>query len=215
MAAAPVIHAVGTGDRGSYEEIWIADGVGSYVHAQDREKEETVVDDLTDEFRYLNLKHPGPLNPLGESRVEITPSEMGDAQQAARMRAWYTGTGILKEQLASKNGKRVTVKLIERAGRRLRMIHVPSYHQGDTFYVDPQTDRIVSMDEQGPNVLSAPELIHYTLEYPDPAALDRSLFHFQAPADVRVEDRTDGPVRWAHGEAATCMNQIKALREAL
>ena len=215
MAAAPVIHVVGTGDLGSRKEIWIVDGVGSYLRAQDHEKEVTLVDDLTDEFRYLNLKHPGPLNPLGESRVEITPSEMADAQQAARIRAWYTGTGILKEQLAGKNGKMVTVRMVQRGGRRLRMIHVPGYHQGDTIYVDPETDRIVSMDEQGPNVISSPELIHSTLDYPDPATVDRSLFHFQAPARVSVEDRTDGPVRWAHGDAAACMNQIKALREAL
>lgn len=215
MAAAPVIHVVGTGDRGSRQEIWIADGVGSYLRAQDHEKEETLVDDLTDEFRYQNLKHPGPLNPLGESRVEVTASEMADAQQAGRIRAWYTGTGILKEELAGKYGKRGTVQMVQRGGRRLRMIHVHGYHQGDTIYVDPETDRIVSMDVQGPNVLSAPELIHYTLDYPDPATLDRSLFHFQVPTGVSVEDRTDGPVRWAHGDAATCMSQIKALREAL
>src|SRR5229473_5308414 len=45
MAAAPVVHVVGIGDRGTYLEEWIADGAGMALNNQEREKEEILVDD--------------------------------------------------------------------------------------------------------------------------------------------------------------------------
>jgi hypothetical protein len=216
MASAPVIHVVGIGDRGSRSEEWIADSVGMAYHNRDSEKEEILVDDMTYEYIIVNpTKRAGRFGPYGEPHVQIMPSDMADPKGAARIREWNTGNGILKALREGKSGKGLTVRMVTENGRRLRQIQLPGYRTVETITVDPETDRILRQEMEGPNVIDAPERIRLSFEYPDPAALDRSRFHYEVPAGVSVEDWTDGPVRWAQGDVSTCMNQLKALKEAL
>jgi hypothetical protein len=216
MASAPVIHAVGIGDRGSRSEEWIADGVGLAYHSRDSEKEEIMVDDLTYQYIFVSpVKRVGRFNPYGEPHVQIMPSQMADPRGAAQIRDGSTGNGILKALREGKSGKGLKVRAVTENGRHLRQILLPGYRAVETITIDPETDRILRQEMEGPNVIDAPERIRLTFEYPDPAGLDRSRFHFDVPAGVSVEDSTDGPVRWTQGNMATCMNQLKALKEGL
>src|SRR5262249_32126958 len=68
---------------------------------------------------------------------------------------------------------------------------------------------------EGPDVLTAPERITAVYSYPAPSTVDHSRFRFEVPARVSVEDHTNGPLRWAHGDVATCLNHLPTLQDAL
>jgi hypothetical protein len=215
MEAVPVIHVVSTGDRGGHGEVWVVDGVGSYIHSVGREDQTFDVDDLTNEYRYYIPNHPGPASPTPEARVEVLPSQMADPKQAERIWASHRGTELLKALQAQKKGKKIRVDEVTLDGRRVRRIRSPGYHWDEVVYVDLTTDRILRTESEGPDVLTAPERITFVYDYPSPATVDRSRFHFEVPARVSVEDHTIGPIHWAQGDVATCLNQLRTLEEAL
>jgi hypothetical protein len=213
MESIPVIHVVSRGDKGGHGEIWMVDGVGSFLHSQGRDEETIMVDDLKDQYRYII---PSPSDPgITEPRVEVTPSGMADPKQKAAVWAAYTKAGMLKE-LQSHGGRgEAQMAWVTEGGRRLCRIHVPGPGRGTTFYSDPITGRIQRIESEGPDIHSNPELIRDVLDYPTLESVDRARFRFEVPAGVVVWDETDGPSRWAKGDEAVCADRMKALREAL
>lgn len=215
MESVPVIHVVSRGDKGGHGEIWIVDGVGLSLHSFGRDMETIIVDDLVNQFRSIIPKRPD--TGISEPRVEITPSQLADPKQKAAIWDAYTKAGMLKELQSHQDRGQGQVQMVwvKEGGRRLLRIHVPGPGRGTTFYSDAVTGRIQRIEDEGPNVRSDPELIQYVLDYPPLARVDRALFRFTVPAGVVVWDRTDGPSRWARGDEATCLDRMKALREAL
>jgi hypothetical protein len=213
MESVPVIHVVSRGDKGGRGEIWMVDGVGSFLHSQDRDEETIMVDDLKEQYRYII---PSPSNVgIPEPRVEITPSEMADPKKKAAVWAAYTKAGMLKELQSQDRRREVQMAWVNENGRRLCRIHMPGPGRGTTFYSDPITGRIKRIESEGPDVRTNPELIRDVLDYPTLESVDRSRFRFEVPAGVVVWDETDGPSRWAKGDEAVCADRMKALREAL
>jgi hypothetical protein len=213
MESVPVIHIVSRGDRGGHGETWIVDGIGTYLYSQSRNEETLLVDDMKNQYRYLIPRQPD--SGISEPRVEITPSELADPKRRDKILQWHTGVGMLKELQAQRDAGEPRMRWVTQSGRRLRRIHVPGAGRGTTIYSDPETDRIVSYEIEGPDIHSNPERIRYVLDYPSRASVDRSRFRFEVPPGVVVWDQTDGPSRWARGDEAICLDRMKALREAL
>jgi hypothetical protein len=213
MGSVPAIHSVSKSDRGGHGERWIVDGVGLYLYSHGRDMKSVIVDDLTYQYRYTV-----PLRPdsgIPEPRVEITPSEFAHPERRAEIMEWHTGVGMLKELQAGRDAGEPRMKWIRQNGRRLRQIHVPGPGRGTTICSDPETDRIVWYEVEGPNIRSDPERVRFVLDYPSPASVNRSRFRFEVPRGVVVWDHTEAPTRWARGDEATCLDRMKMLREAL
>lgn len=213
MAAVPVIHEVSQGDKGGHGEIWLVDGVGAYFHSVGRDTEDLTVDDLTYQYSFLLPRRPDRGVP--EPRVEIRPSRMADPKRKSAILDWYTRAGILKALQSEKKSGNAELSWVTQQGRRMRRIHFPDPYGGTTFYCDPATDRVLSYETHGPDVLTDPERIRGVLDYPSLQSVDRTRFRFSVPDGVSVWDLTAGPPSWTRGAAATCVTRMKTLREAL
>jgi hypothetical protein len=213
MEAVPVIHEVSRGDKGSYGEIWLVDGVGAYIHSVGRDSEHLMVDDLT--YQYSSLLPRRRDRGVPEPRVEIWPSRMADPKQKEEIWNWNMGAGILKALQSEKKSGNAQLSWVTQQGRRMRRIHLPDPYGGTTFYCDPATDRVLSYETPGPDVLTDPERVRGELDYPSLESVDRKRFRFSVPDGVSVWDLTAGPPSWTRGAAATCATRMKTLREAL
>lgn len=213
MESVPVIHVVSRGDRGYRGETWIVNGVGMATHSRQHDLETVIIDDLKNEYRHLV-----PLQPdtgIFEPRIQVMPSQLADPKRKAAIWSGFSLPDRLKELQSGTNRGAAQMSWVNQGGRRLLRVHVSGQGWRITFYSDAQTGRIQSIEEQGPSVRGKSQLIRSVLDYPSLESVDRSRFQFVVPDGVVVWDQTDGPTRWARGEAATCLDRMKALREAL
>jgi hypothetical protein len=213
MEAVPVIHVISRGDKGYWGETWIVNGVGMAMHSREHELETVIVDDLKNEYRYYI---PSPTNiGISEPRVQVMPSQLADPKRKAAIWNGFSLPDRLKELQSGTARGAAQMSWVTRGGRRLLRVFVSGSGWRTTFYSDGRTGRIQSIEEQGPSVRGNAQIIRSVLDYPSLASVDRSRLRFAVPDAVVVWDQTEAPTHWARGDAAICLDRMKALREAL
>jgi hypothetical protein len=181
--AASAIHVRGVGSLGSQYEGWIVPGKGSRARWTRPEDQEFLeVDDMERAYCYY----------VHERKVEISSSQMGDPARAAGLRALFTITGALRELQLRSPKEQVRVDTVRVQARQLKRLEAPG--STDVYYTDPETHRVVAFERTMPvgKGSTKMERIRISMDYPEPAEVDSSLFRFQMPPDVTVEDFTDG-----------------------
>jgi hypothetical protein len=178
-AAAPALHVVG---RGTHEnqELWFRQGAGAYLYGKNPKSETILVDDLKHQYRYE----------IRERRVYVTRSFMADPNGVASFWANHSGAGMLKQMLQAWGRQHVSVETITREGRTLRQLVGP--RRVTKITIDPETDRILTVDVDLPHPGGTDEWTRYDFDYPDPATVDRRHFQFHMPPGVAVVDQTGG-----------------------
>jgi hypothetical protein len=240
--AAPAVHMIGHGSRGSRVELWWVDHVGSSMRATRKHDEQLDVDNLKQRYLYQVRERRVPLPPAQltagdkakgrqertviERRAEIDVSALADPRWAAQQRESLSSTGLLKQMAHRHAPREISNTLVVRNGRRLRRLTA----QGEPriFYADPKTNRVILMEDWGGTPGPLSEFMRIEIDYPDPASVDRKLFQFQVPPGVtvhRVRSLSSTQRRelnkqekvWLAQQNALnqCLSQLTQIREAL
>jgi hypothetical protein len=240
--AAPAVHMVGIGSRGSRIELWWVDHLGSSMRAKRENDEQLDVDNLKQRFMYQVRERRMPIPPqqLGdgdkateqhtrtviERRVEMDVSALADPRWAAWQRDSLSSTGLLKQMARRHAPREISNTLVVRDGRRLRRLTARG--EPRIFYADPNTNRVVLLEDWGGTPGPLSEFMRIEIDYPDPARVDRKLFEFQVPPGVtvhRVRSRPSDQRQvlskqekvWLAQQNALnqCLSQLGQIREAL
>jgi hypothetical protein len=238
---APAVHGVGVGSRGTRMEAWWVDGMGSSLHVQTRSVEQLEVDDRKQEYTYQVRERRVPIPPdqltaqdramnrhehvVQEREVLVGKSASADPLKAMQQRESFTFTGILKQMERRHPPKEISDTLVKRDGRQLRRL--TAREESQVFYVDPHTNRLVQIEDWG-GVAADSEVMRITIDYPDPATVDRKLFQFTPPPGVPVKHLEPAPLPrhralskqeqvWMaqQQELNACLSHVQQLREAL
>jgi anti-sigma factor RsiW len=210
--AAPAVHLVGHGSRGTTVEGWVLAGVGSYIRVEGPGRETIMVDDLKHRFDY----------DVQGRRVATMPSSMADPKEAARDLEFFSATGTLRQLQKHHAVRDILVSTVVHNGRRLRRITARG--ESSLVYVDPATNRVVLMEDW--SSAPDPQYERTEIDYPDPASVNRALFQFKVPPGVTVHpipalsDSAERALRKATRRGPTgeqiCLNShLPQLAEAL
>jgi hypothetical protein len=200
--AARAWHLVATIDTGSVMESWFVLGLGSYERqtSQAGHTERITVDDGKKRYVFEPDKR----------QVEVWPSEMRDRASTRRLQQTFTGSGLLKELQRQGAPQATHIRDVVLKHRRLRQIGASS--NLPRLYVDPETDRLVLIEDTG-------EPGHFRrceLDYPEPASIDPARFRFDIPPGVTVVDRNYVLQPKNSSEPGTvCSWRLLQLRKAL
>jgi hypothetical protein len=178
-AAAPALHVLGRGTNEN-QELWFRQGAGAYLYGKNPKYETILVDDLQHQYRYE----------IRERRVYVTRSLMADPRDVALFWANHSGAGLLRQMLQAWGPQGVSVETITREGRTLRQLVGP--RRVTKITIDPDTDRILTVDVDLPHPGGTDDWTRYDFDYPDPATVDRRHFQFHVPPGVTVVDQTAG-----------------------
>jgi hypothetical protein len=173
--AAPAWHLVATGDAGPVQEGWYVLGVGSYER-QIGPAGRTIritVDDRRHRYVYTPDKR----------QVEVWPSDIGDRTNTRNLQQHLTGSGLLRELKSHSSVQAFQVRKVVLNQRSLWQITLPGLARA---YVDPETDRVISMETITGGALSRVGFRRCEIDYPDPARIDPTRFRFVIPPGVGV-----------------------------
>jgi hypothetical protein len=102
--------------------------------------------------------------------------------------ASHSGAGLLQQMLQVWGPHGVSVETVTREGRTLRQLIGP--RRVTKVTIDPETDRILTVDVNLPHAGGTDYWTRYDFEYPDPATVDRHHFQFRMPPGIAVVDQT-------------------------
>lgn len=181
--AAPAIHGVARGSLGLESEVWIVAGRGAFFRDTSDAQTMIQVDDMKRTYTYRET----------ENQVTITPTKLGDPARASGVGGMFTLTGALRDLTSEHKPEAIQVDRVLKEGRHL--LRVTAKGDSSTIYLDPQTERVVLIEDSVPNYARKMERIRATVEYPDPATVNPLLFQFKIPLGATVVDQSSATAR--------------------